>query len=64
MAIKKLIATTVSSRERVKNEEKKEGLRVVKCKQRHRETNEATEAQVKEAAGTSSKKLTGTFQHA
>ena len=49
MAIKKIIATTVSSRERGQNEEKKEGLRVVKCKQRHRETNEATEAQVKEA---------------
>ena len=47
-----------------KNEGTKEGLRVVKCKQRHRETNEATEAQVKEAAGTSSKKSIETFQHA
>ena len=50
------------SRDGTKNEETKEGLRVVGCKQRHRETNEATEAQVKEAAGTSSKKSMETFQ--
>ena len=42
----------------------KERLRVVKCTQRHRKIKEATEAQVKEAAGTNSKKLTVTFQHA
>ena len=47
-----------------KNEEMKEILRVVKCTLRHRKIKEATEAQVKEAAGTSSKKLTVTFQHA
>ena len=35
----------------------KERLRIVKCTQRHRKINEATEAQVKEAAGTHSKKL-------
>ena len=39
-------------------------LRVVKCKQRHRETNKATEVQAKEAAGTSSNTLTVTLQHA
>ena len=44
-----------------KNEGMKEGLRVVKCKQRHRKVNEATQAQVKEAAGTSSKKVAGDF---
>ena len=47
-----------------KNEEMKERLRVVKCTQRHRKIKEATEAQVKEAAATNSKKMTVTFQHA
>ena len=39
----------------------KERLRVVKCTQQHRRIKEATEAQVKEAAGTSSKKVDGDF---
>ena len=49
---------------RGKDVEMKEKLRVVKCAQQHRRIKEATEAQVKEAAGTSSQKLTVTFQHA
>ena len=49
---------------RGKNVEMKERLRVVKCTQQHRRIKEATEAQVKEAAGTSSKKLTVSFQQA
>ena len=39
----------------------KERLRVVKCPQRHRKNKEATEAQVKEAAGTKLKKVDGDF---
>ena len=60
----KLIATTVSSREMGQKRRGEERPRVVKCTQRHRRTKEATEAQMKDAAGTSSKKWTVTFQHA
>ena len=39
----------------------KERLRVVKCTLRHMRIKEATEAQVKEVTGTSSKKVDGGF---
>ena len=52
------------SGEGTKDEETKEGLRVVKGKQQHKETNKPTETPAKEAAETSSKMLTETSQHA
>ena len=62
MAIKKTHRNDCEqSRDGRINEEMKEILRVVKCTQRHRKINEATEAQVKEAAGTNSKKVDGDF---
>ena len=64
MAIKKLIATTVSSREtgqRRRDEGKTTSSQIHTSIQ---EFKESTEAQVKEAAGKSSNKLTETFKHA
>ena len=61
---KKLIATTVSSREtgqRRRNEGKTTSSQYIR---QHKEIKEMTDTRVKEAAGKSSNKLTETFQHA